>query len=145
MKREPFLSGVLIFALLLTAACRSNQSHASQVTTGARPFVTRGELVRAFSKNRIPIVLDFDYTQFDPRYAELASFAAKDPRIGTRLEVFQCRNARLAKFVSGNFSRIFSQTRDRVVLTRINIVIVFDPSLKQATKAAIRSAVRSLA
>jgi hypothetical protein len=136
----------VIFAsiLLATASCGSTRSQASAVTIKSKPFVTKDELLRGFATHAVPIVLDFDYAQFDKHFPELASFTAKDPRIGTKLKVLQCRNAALARLVARNFSRIFSQTKDRAVLTRLNVVVVLDPRLRDPVRTRIRAAVRSL-
>jgi hypothetical protein len=143
LKRHLGFLVIFVSILLATASCGSTRSQASAVTIKSKPFVTKDELLRGFATHAVPIVLDFDYAQFDKHFPELASFAARDPGIGTRLKVLQCRSAALASLVARNFSRI-SQTKHRVVLTRLNVVVVLDPSLRDATRIRIRAAMRSL-
>ena len=135
---------LVIFAsiLLATVSCGSTRSQASDAAIKSKPFVTRGELLKGFATHSVPIVLDFDYAQFDKHFPELASFASRDPRMGTKLKVLQCRSAALAKLVARKFSRT-SQSKD-IVLTRLNVVVVIDTGLGEATRTRIRAAVRSL-
>jgi hypothetical protein len=144
MKRDPKMGAICIAVVAVAAACASQGSKANSVTAQQPPFVTRSELQRSFAAHGIRVVLEFDYAKFDKRFPELASFSASDPRIGQRLEVFQCRSVRLAQYVAKNFSKTFAHIGDRVVLTRLNVVVIFDPTLRAATKTRIRAAMKAL-